>query len=326
MSAFRDLETKVFERVNPLVRFSVTRYVLAVGLFIAVVAFGLISTLTLGVDQFPNINIPVVAVTTLYPGATPSVIDQQVTKVIENIVSSVKGVTDIESSSSTGASQVIIFFDQNSDQNTDANQVAAQVSAAVRQLPSGVDPPTVQTYDPNNFPILQFGIAGQGANLADVADYVQNDLAPVLTLVSGVANIKVDGGPTRTFQVLLDPNKLQSYNLTPQQIVNAIKMSAINRPIGTFASHNNSMAFVTENVPESVNQIGRIMVDPARSVMVNDISAVRDLPVPTNYARVNGKPVVLVSVLQTPTSNAVAVVDSTSGRHAAPGVFHNIQQ
>ncbi len=307
--SIRDYEFKIFERVNPLVSFSVRRYVLAIGIFVAIVAFGLVATFTLGVDLFPQINIPVVVVSTSYPGATPSVVDQQITQVLENAVSTVTGITDINSTSYTGMSRVVVLFDQSTDQNSDTNQIAAVVSAAVKALPSGVSPPVVQTVNPNSQPILQFGIYGRGANLGDIRDYVTNTLSPLLARVPGVANIQVDGGPARTFQVLLDPSKLHAYSLTPQQVVSAIASSAINQPIGTIVSHNNALAFATQNMPADVRRISAFLVDPSRSVTVGNVGVVRDLPVPTNYARINGIPAVLISIQQTPTSNQIAVVD-----------------
>jgi HAE1 family hydrophobic/amphiphilic exporter-1 len=304
----RDLQTRIFNRINPVIGFSVRRYVLAIGVFVAIFAFGLISLLNLGVDLFPSINFPFVVVTTAYPGASPSVVDQQVTQVIENAVSTLSGITDLNSFSSTGASQVIISFEQSTDQASDANQVASLVSAAGRQLPQGVNSPIVQTFNPSSLPILQFGISGGGASLGEVNTYVTNELTPLLERVSGVANIRVDGGPSRQFQVLLNPDRLASFDLTPQQIVGAIAGSAINQPIGTINSHENALTFATQNIPANTKNVADILVDPVKGIRVSDIAVVRDLPVSTNYARVNGRPVVLVSIQQTTTSNAVAVV------------------
>src|SRR5208282_3076141 len=150
MSPLRDFEAKIFNKINPAIKFSVTRYVLAVGVFVAIVVFGIVSAGGLGVDQLPTINIPVVIVSTLDPGATPSVIDQSITQVIENTITTISGITDISSSSQTGSSTGAMYFDQSSDKNSDANQVASQVSAAVQLLPSGINAPTIQTYDPNS--------------------------------------------------------------------------------------------------------------------------------------------------------------------------------
>ena len=308
MSKVRELQAKIYEKINPAVGFSVRRYVFAIGVFVAIFAFGLISILNLGVDLFPSINFPFVVVSTTYPGASPSVIDQQVTQVIENAVSTLSGITDLNSTSSNGVSLVFMSFDASTDQNSDANQVASLVSAAVRQLPQGIGAPLIQTFNPSSIPIMQFGISGSGASLGEIDTYVTNDLTPLLERVSGVANIKVDGGPVRQFQVLLNPNRLQSYGLSPQAVVGAIAASAVDQPIGSIDRHDNALTFATENVPADATMVADVLVDPIRGIRVGDLAAVRDLPVSTSYARVNGKPVVLVSIQQTSTSNAVAVV------------------
>ena len=309
MSRIRELQTKIYEKINPAVRFSVTRYVFAIGVFVAIFAFGLISLLNLGVDLFPSINFPFVVVSTAYPGASPSVIDQQVTQVIENAVSTLSGITDLNSTSTNGLSIVIMSFDGSTDQNSAANQVASLVSAAARRLPQGIGSPVIQTFNPSSIPIMQFGISGSGASLGEVDDYVTNELTPLLERVPGVANIQVDGGPSRQFQVLLNPNRLQSFGLSPQQVVGAIAGSAVDLPIGTINRHSNALTFATENVPADLAKVGATLIDPVRGTRVADVATVRDLPVSTSYARVNGKPVVLVSLHQTSTSNAVAVVD-----------------
>jgi HAE1 family hydrophobic/amphiphilic exporter-1 len=141
-----------------------------------------------------------------------------------------------------------------------------------------------------------------------VSAWVTDDLTPLLERIPGVANVQVDGGPTRQFQVLLNPDRLQSFDLGPQQVVAAITSSAVNLPIGTINSHKNALTFATDNVPVDTAEIAGIFVDAARAIRVSDIAAVRDVPASTNYARVNGTPAVLVSVQQASNSNAVAVV------------------
>jgi hydrophobic/amphiphilic exporter-1 (mainly G- bacteria), HAE1 family len=308
VNSVRDLEIKIFNRVNPAVKFSITRYVLAIGLFVAVVVFGIVSLLGLGVDLLPSVNMPVVMIATSFPGATPGVVDQQVSQVIENVVSTVSGITDINSTSSMNSSRVMLAFDMSTDRNSAANQVAALVSAATRRLPSGVNPPTVQTFDPNSEAVIQFGLSADGKNLADVGDYVQNTLVPALQRVSGVANIQVDGAPSSQFQVLLRPDRMRFYDLSPQQVINAIANFSINQPIGTIVSNNNSLTFTTENVPTGGDEISKVLVDSARGIRVSDLAGIRAKPATSGFARVNGRPSVLVSVQRTTDSNSISVV------------------
>ncbi len=309
MSKVRDFETQVFNRVNPAIRFSVTRYVLAIGIFVAIVAFGLVSALSLGVDLLPSINIPVVNIQTSYPGSGPSVIDQQVTQVIENAVSTIANITDINSTSSLNSSRVTVSFDPSTDKNAVLQQVAALVNATVRRLPTGIQPPVVRSFDANAQPVLQFGVSGGGQALSTVSDYIQNSLAPMLERVDGVANITFNGAPTRQFNVMLNPGKLKFYNLNATQVVTAITGAAINQPIGTITTQNNSLTFATQNVPADTDAIKRILVDATRGLAVGDLAIVRDSSVDQDYVRVNGEPVVLVSIQRTTDSNSVAVVD-----------------
>ncbi len=152
--------------------------------------------------------------------------------------------------------------------------MATAVSAAIRSLPSNVQAPTIQTFDPNSAPIIQFGLAGQGADLADVNDYVTNTLGPNLERIDGVATVLVDGGPSRQFEVNLNPDRLRYYNLTPQDVVNAIDNSALQMPIGTIVKNNNALTFTTQNQPADIPQIAQTLVDSARGIRVDQVGSV----------------------------------------------------
>ncbi|MBF6594621.1 MAG: efflux RND transporter permease subunit [Thermaceae bacterium] len=310
MRPLKELQAQLFDRVNPLVGFSVARYVFSIGLFAAVVAFGLLAATRLGVDLLPSPNIPVVAIFTSYPGASPEVVDQQVTQVIEGGISNLAGITNINSNSSTGFSRVILIFNTGTDQNAMANQVGSQVSALLRRLPSGVNPPTVRTFDPTAQPILEFGLSGGGANLSNVYDYAQNILTNQLERVNGVANVTLTGGLNRQFQVNLNPSRLRYYNLTPQQVTTAIINGAVDQPIGTITRSGNTLSFSTRNIPTNLDQLSQILVDNNRGIRVSDLGTVRDSSSSGDYVRVNGQPVILFSIQQTQGSNAVAVAQA----------------
>jgi HAE1 family hydrophobic/amphiphilic exporter-1 len=313
MANMRDFQAQLFDKINPAVKFSVTRYVMAVGFFVAVVGFGLISVLHLGVDLLPVINIPVVVVQTSYTGADPTVMDQQVTQVIEKAVSTVQGITDINSTSATGVSRVVLNFDVATDKNADANQVAAKVSQASKSLPINLTtPPAVVTFDVNSAPVVQFGISpdGPGVTMNDIGTWVNNDLALELDRIDGVANVTVDGAPQRTFNVLLDPNKLAAYGLLPQSVTAAIANDAVTQPIGNIVAAKNTITFSTNNLPDSADKISKILVDPVRGITVGGVAFVQDYPAPSNYDRVNNVPSVLLSVIKTTDGNSVAVVNA----------------
>ena len=307
MATMREIQAKIFDRINPAIQFSVTRYVLAIGFFVAVVVFGLVSTLNLGVDLLPTVNIPIVAIGIQYPGATPAVVDEQITQVVEGSIATLSGITDISSTSSAGNSRIIVSLDTSVDKNIAMSQISARVNSLTRRLPTGINPPTVQTFDPNSAPILQFGITAKATSMEAVGDWVTNDLSPNLERVDGVANVTIDGAPTRQFQVLLDPNRLKFYSLNPQQVSTAITNSALNQPIGSITTNANTLNFATMNLPTGTDSIAQTLVDPTRGIQVDDVGQVRDITVPTNFDRVNGQPAILVSIQKASDGNSVAV-------------------
>jgi HAE1 family hydrophobic/amphiphilic exporter-1 len=307
VGAPRPLETQLNAKINPAVRFSVSRFVLAIGFFLAVMVFGLFSTSKLGVDLLPSITVPVVFVSTTYSGATAEVMDEQVTKVIESAVSTMSGVSEIESSSSAGSSRVILNFETGSNATEKMNQVSALVSAA--SLPDNAAKPSVRTFDPNSAAILQFGVeATNGANLTEVGKYVDNTLVPQLQLVAGVADVSSTGVPARKFQVYLNSEKLQSFGINPQTVTTAIANANLNQPIGSVTTNSNTVTFTTKVNLTNATDIAAIVVDPATGVTVGDLAVVRDVSVTESIARVNGKPVVLISVKKTTDANSVQVV------------------
>ncbi|MFC4452423.1 efflux RND transporter permease subunit [Deinococcus sonorensis] len=310
MKTVRELQRELFGRINPVVGFSVSRYVLAIGLFVGVVIFGLLSTRSLGVDLLPGITIPVVSVNTSYSGASPASVDKQVTQVIESALSQVTGVSGISSTSSTGSSRVTLNFETGVDQNSAVNQVASLVASAARRLPDGAGTPSVQSFNPNASAILEFGVSGGAASLNDVYDYAENVLTPALQRVDGVANVTLSGGSQRQVQVLLNPNQLSVYGLSPSDVSNVINSSNVNSALGTITTDNTSLTYTTNSQLTSIQDIQNVVVDAARGVHVSDLGTVQDSSTTDSYTRVNGRSVVLVSIQQSNGSNAVAVVDN----------------
>ncbi|WP_291424603.1 efflux RND transporter permease subunit, partial [Deinococcus sp.] len=262
----RQLGQKIFDRVNPLVGFSVSRYVFSIGIFVGLVVFSVVSMQSLGVDLLPTVNIPVVNISTGYTGASPASVDTDVTQVIETAVAQVPNVTTVSSTSSTGQSRVTLQLADGTDQNSAANQVASLVSAATRQLPSGADSPSVRTFNPNASAILEFGVAGGTASQAEVYDYVNNQLLPLLQRVASVADVSLSGGTQRSVSVLLDPNKLSSYGLNPQVVSGAISGSNVSSSIGTISQNGNSLNYTTNSKLTDLGQIANVIVDSTKGV------------------------------------------------------------
>ena len=298
-------------RINPAINFSVARYVFSIGVFVAVVLFGLVSTTRLGVELLPNFEVPILAVSTGYSGATPDQVDREISRKIEDAVSTISGVSDIRSTSTSGQSAVIITFQDGTNIDSAANSVSQSVAAIRGTLPSDAAAPIVQKFDPNAQPILTLALQGGAARAADVTTYATDTLVPRLQRVTGVADITVSGGPERQIQVLIDPAQLQSYNLTPARLTQAISSSALDLPAGTLTQDGSSIGFSTRNTPTTVRDVSRIIVDAQTGLTVSDVATVRDTSAAaTSYARFNGQPAVLLNVRKASGTNSVAVADA----------------
>ena len=310
MSALREFETRIFNKINPVVNFSVSRYVLSIGFFVAIVVFGLVSTLSLGVDQFPSINIPVHSGEHGLCGRDAigrGRADHQGHRERRLHDQRYYGHREfLPDGLEHGRHHVRPEYQQ----ELGREPVSSQVSSSIGSLPSGVNSPTITAIDPSASAIVEIGITAKGVPLDEVTDYVDNDLEPILERVQGVAQLQIDGGPSRQFQILLNPNKLRAYNLSPQTVSSAVARSAINSSIGSISHKQNVLTFSTRNIPTNPAAISVILVDPTNGIAVRDVASVRVLPSVNSYARVNGQPMVLVGVKKTTDANTVAVVNN----------------
>ncbi|WP_337868202.1 efflux RND transporter permease subunit [Meiothermus sp.] len=293
---------------NPAIKFFVERFVFSTAAFLALVLFGLIAGSRVGVDLLPRFEIPVVAVTTAYPGAGPEEVETQISRRIEDSVSTLSGIDQIASISGEGFSQVIVSFDFGEDINRVATDVSQRVAAVRGQLPRDAQAPVVQRFDPAAAPILFIALSADGRDLREVARYAEDVLKPQLQLVSGVADVQIQGAPSREVQVLLEPYRLASYNLSPGQVVGAIQASALAVPAGTQSTDGQRLLFTLRNTPTTPEQIASILVDPSRGIEVRDVAIVRDGQAnPTRLTRLDGEAVIPIAIRKTPDSNSVAV-------------------
>ncbi len=295
-------------KTNPAIGFMLKRYVLAIGMFLAVVLFGLVAIPRLGVNLYPTLSIPVLSITTTYPGGTPLDMDRRVSKIIEDNISTLAGVTDISSTSGAGFSQVIINFRNGTNIDSAANELAGRVSSLRAELPSAANAPVVEKFDFAAVPVLQIAVSSP-KGLQAARTWADKNLKPVLERVSGVSAVQVLGAPKREVQVRLEPSKLSTYNLTAAQVSTAIQNQSLELPAGTLDANGRRVGITTRNIPQSVQDIEAIQIDASRGLRVLDVASVRNGESKLeSYSRVNGQAVVLLSIRKTSISNTVSVV------------------
>jgi HAE1 family hydrophobic/amphiphilic exporter-1 len=236
-------------RENPLVAFFVERFVFATAIFVGLVLVGLLLGLGLGVELLPRFSVPVVAVSTAYPGAGSEEVAEQVSKPLEDALSTLSGVDTIGSSSTEGFSLVFVQFQQGVNVDQAAVEVSQKVAAARGSLPKDASAPVVQKFDPSASPILYIALEAPGEDLSEVLRYAERSLKPRLQLVPGVADIRLTGAPKRAIRVYLDPSRLQALGVAPGQVVQALSASALNLPLGSLTQEEKRLVYTLRSTP-----------------------------------------------------------------------------
>ena len=229
---------------------SVKRPVLATVITLALVFFGILGYERLGIDLFPQVDLPYVTVTTTLIGAAPEVMDTDVTDPIEEQINTIEGVKHITSSSGYGFSQVVVEFELYRDIDSAVQDVRAKVDLAKRKLPTDIDPPIIDKLDVNAIPIIWLSMSGSLSpqKLGMLADEV---LRPQLESIKGVGTINLDGYAKREIRIWLDGKKLEAHRLASNDIARAFFAKNIELPGGIIESVDRE--FTVRNLGELRN-------------------------------------------------------------------------
>ena len=261
-------------RENPLVAFFVERFVFATSIFVGMVLVGLLLGLGLGVELLPRFSVPVIAISTSYPGAGPEEVAEQVSKPLEDALSTLTGVDVIGSSSTEGFSLVFVQFKQGVDVDQGAVEASQKVAAIRSTLPKDASAPVVQKFDPSASPILYLALEAPGEDLAEVLRYAERTLKPRLQLVSGVADIRLTGAPKTAIKVYLDPDRLQALGIPPLQVVQALSASALNLPLGALTEEERRLVYTLRATPRTASEVAEVLVAEGDQVSEDDPVAV----------------------------------------------------
>ncbi len=237
---------------------AIRRPVFTVMLMVALVVFGVLGYLSLPVNLLPSLDIPVVTVTTVLPGASPEVMDSDVTDVIESAVNTIEGIKHISSYSGQGISQVRITFVLERDIDTAAQDVRDKVSGAVGNLPLDAEPPVIQKLDINSQPMLW--IALSGLDKRSLSDYADRVVRPRLQSVPGVGNVFMGGFRERMIRIWIDRDRLAAHGLTVQDVVGALGRENLELPGGFIEGPVEELAVRNMGLFGSVEAFNRMII------------------------------------------------------------------
>lgn len=211
---------------------SIKRPVFITMIMLAFVVLGGFAFRRLSVDEFPNVDLPVITVTTVWPGAGPESVESDISKKIEESLNTVAGVKQISSQSLEGVSSVVVVFHLNVKINDAANDVREKISRIKADLPQDAKDSLIERLDPGDKPILALALSSDSMSLKDLTELADSSLRKKLENVPGVGKVTLVGGAKREIEVLLDPARLDARSLLPTDIINGLKSSNLDLPAG----------------------------------------------------------------------------------------------
>lgn len=305
--------------------------VFATMVMLAIVVLGLFSYQRLKVDQFPNIDFPVVVVTVDYPGASPEIVESEVTKKIEEGVNSIAGINALTSRSYEGTAVVIIEFQLHIDGRKAAEDVREKVATVRPNLRTEVKEPRVLRFDPASRPVWSLAVlpddqAGANANTAapsavELTTWAEQVLKKRLENVRGVGAVNLVGATKREINIYLNPQALETYGVTPEQVVSAVRNENQDLPVGAIRSLAQERVVQIDARMQRPEDFGRIIVarkgaasagqaGPSAPIRLDQVARVNDgAQEVESLALYNGQRTLLLSVQKAQGDNTIEVVD-----------------
>lgn len=300
--------------MSPIKTF-IARPIFTTMLLLAVVVFGLVSWPRIGVDNMPNVDVPVITVTTILPGADPETVERNVSKELEEALNTISGLDTIQSQNYESVSLVILQFDLEVPLETAANDVREKVQAAVAKLPKEAEAPVVQKVDLGALPIVQLAVSGP-LPIEELTRVAEDELKPALQRFQGVGSIDVVGGRKREIAVVVDPIRLRAHGLAVTDVSQAISVQSIAIPGGRTNEPTVERVIKLETEAASVEELRDLVIaaPQGKPIRIRDVANVVDGPAEArSIASLDGRSAVALVVRKQSGANTVAVAERVKG-------------
>lgn len=284
----------------------IKRPVFATVLSLIIVLVGFISYERLTVREYPAIDEPVVSVRTDYKGASPEVVESQVTKPLEDQLSAIEGVDVMTSRSRSEISYINIKFNLSRDPDAAAADVRDKVSRARRYLPDEVDEPIISKVEADSTPIIYVGVSTGQMSEIEASDYIKRYVTTRLSVMPGAAEVRVFGERLPSMRIYVDRSKLAAYGLIVQDVETALRQQNVLIPAGRIESKEREFTVMSTTDLQSIDQFRDIIVSMANGypVRLGDVADVKiDALSDRILARYNGKPSLTIGITKQSTAN-----------------------
>lgn len=288
----------------------IRRPVLATVLSLVLVLLGLVSYSRLTVREYPNVDEPVISVTTRYPGASSKIVESQITQILEGSIAGIPGIDVLESSSRSEQSRINVRFNPDVDQDVAASDVRDRVSRVRGRLPDEVDEPIIAKVDSDAQPIMFLIFTSPRLSSLEITDYIDRFIVDQLKNLSGVADVTIFGERRFAMRIWIDHERLAAFNLTVQDIENALRAQNVEVPSGRIESQNREFSVLSNTGLSTPEQFENIVVKLADSyqVKLKDVARVElGAAEERRQSHFNGAPAMAVGIIKQAVANPLDV-------------------
>jgi hydrophobic/amphiphilic exporter-1 (mainly G- bacteria), HAE1 family len=289
---------------------SIKRSTLVVVVFTVIAVLGLFSYFQLNYELLPKMSIPVVVVQTIYPGASPYEVENNVSKVIEDAVSGIDKIDAVSSRSYESMSLVIIEFKQDANIDFAIQDASRKVNAILASLPTDAKTPVVSKIAFDEIPVLKMGVTSQ-MDSREFFQFLKDRVQPRISKIAGVAQVSLTGGEEREIKVNMDANKVRAYGMSIMQVVQAVRSANMDFPTGKIKDQDAQFVVRIAGKFKSIEDLRNLIVGRSRQngeIRLRDIAEVQDgIKEYEQMNRVNGKTSVGIQVVKQSDANAVSV-------------------
>lgn len=298
-----------------LTRVSIRNPYLAAMVMLAITVLGLFAYNRLSVEEFPDIRFPIAVISTVYTGASPTVVESEVTRPIEEVVNTVSGVKHIRSYSFEGSSTVVVEFELSVDPVTALQDVRDKVSSIAGRFRREIDPPTVSQVDPNDNPVMTLAVSSTSADATTLSTLADQLIKKRLQQVIGVGSVNVIGQIKREIRIDIDPERLRTFGLAASDVVDALAGDNKDVPAGRVTERGQDVSVRLDGKLRQVDDFNRVVITSrnGRAITLGEVATVRDGSADyQNLALINGKRALSIELTAARGANVVATADGVN--------------
>jgi len=293
---------------------SVKRPVFATVINLIIITFGIVAFLMLPLREYPDIDPPIVNISTSYPGASAGIVETKITQLLEDRISGVEGIKSINSNSRVGRSNITIEFTLDRDIDAATNDVRDRISRALNNLPEQSEPPEVSKANDDENVIVWFVLQSDTMSSLALTDYANRYIVDRFAVVDGVARVRIGGGRTYAMKIRLDRTSMAARNITVQDIENTLRDENVELPAGRIESIDRDFSIRVDRSYLSEQDFAEMVINHAGNKTVVRLGDVAEVFVGAqddeNMFRGNGKNMVGLGVIKQSTANTLEVVKS----------------